>query len=47
MSGCISSRPKAEDLLEALIVWAEDKNDPGWRTHITDSGREFTLAIEP
>lgn len=36
------------DLLEALKFWAdEDPIDPGWHTHITDSGRELTIAISP
>jgi hypothetical protein len=37
---------EARDLLEALAYRSEDDApDPGWHTHITDSGRELTIAI--
>ena len=42
---------EAFELLASLDVWAEEAQegrlDPGWHMHITDSGREFTLAIDP
>ena len=39
---------EARDLLAALEHWAgEDPPDPGWHTHIADSGREVTIAINP
>jgi hypothetical protein len=43
--------PEAEELRQSLNVWAEEvaagEADPGWHTHVTDSGRELTLAIDP
>jgi hypothetical protein len=37
---------EAYDLLTALQLWAEqDPPDPDWHTHITDEGRELTIAI--
>ena len=41
---------EAQELLEALKVWAEDlaagNLDPGWHTHLSDSaGNELTIAI--
>ena len=45
------TRDEAVELLASLEVWAEEveegRLDPGWHMHITDSGREFTLAIDP
>jgi hypothetical protein len=38
-------------LLEALQFWAEDEvegnNYPGCHTHVTDSGRELSVAVDP
>jgi hypothetical protein len=40
---------EARQVLEAFRLWAEEESgyhDPGWHVHITDFGRELTLAIE-
>jgi hypothetical protein len=38
---------EAHDLLEALKVWAEER-DLQWHKHITDTdGTELTIAINP
>jgi hypothetical protein len=43
------TRDEAYELLESLKVWAEEVEqgcpDTGWHTHVTDTAREFTLAI--
>lgn len=40
------SPDEARDLLRALRYWAEDEpEEPGWHHHISDSGRELTIAI--
>jgi hypothetical protein len=44
------SADEAYELLESLKVWAEEvaqgQRDPGWHTHIADTGgRELTVAI--
>jgi hypothetical protein len=37
---------EAEELLAALQYWSEeDRADPEWHMHITDAGRELTIAI--
>jgi hypothetical protein len=37
---------EARDLLCALNYWAEEApTDPDWHHHISDSGRELTVAI--
>jgi hypothetical protein len=39
---------EGRELLDALLYWAEERPpDPGWHTHITDAGRELTVAISP
>jgi hypothetical protein len=42
---------EAHHVLESLKVWteevAEGHSSPGWHMHVTDSGRELTLAIDP
>jgi hypothetical protein len=41
---------EARDLLLSLQFWEEDvtegHNPPGWHTHISDQGRELTIAID-
>jgi hypothetical protein len=39
------SPSEARELLRALQDWAEDPTDPDWHHHITDDGRELTIAI--
>jgi hypothetical protein len=41
---------EAREILQAFQFWAEERegfNGRGWHMHLTDDGRELTLAIDP